>query len=107
MTTAIPPIACSLSAEAVPDRAAWMREIGQDLQAIAADRARATLSFSAERREELEEFVRAESGCCSFFDFELTAEADVARLSITAPEDAHWAVRGLVAGFVAAWGDLV
>ncbi|HEX6116707.1 MAG TPA: hypothetical protein VFY99_06365 [Solirubrobacterales bacterium] len=84
-----------------------MAKIGRELHAVDADRARATLSFPAERREELEEFVRAETGCCGFFDFELTAEGDIARLSIAAPEDAHWAVRGLVTGFVAGWGGLV
>ena len=101
------PIACSLQGADLPDRAEWMRELGQSLVGVDADRGRARLRFEAGRHAELAEFVAAESACCSFFDFGLTTENSTADLSIDAPEDAAWAVRGLVAGFVAGWGALV
>jgi hypothetical protein len=105
--TTTPPIACSLEGAELSDRAGWMRELGDSLVGIEADRGRARLRFEADRHPELEEFVRAESGCCSFFDFGLATENGTSELSIGAPEDAGWAVRGLVAGFVAGWGSLV
>ena len=100
-------IACSLQADELEDRGEWMRELGGSLVGIAADRGSARLRFDSTREGALEEFVAAESGCCSFFDFSLATENGTTELSIEAPEDAAWAVRGLVAGFVAGWGGLV
>jgi hypothetical protein len=100
-------IACNLGGTALSDRGDWIRELGRSLIAIHADRGQARLRFEAEKRGELEEFVRAESGCCSFFEFGLATENGTTELSISAPEDAGWAVRGLAADFVAGWGSLV
>ena len=96
-------IACTLRENEFEDRGAWMRELGRRLVAIEAEGARARLSFGAGAHAELEEFVRAESGCCGFFEFGLATENRTTELSIGAPADADWAVRGLVAGFVAGW----
>lgn len=83
-----------------------MEELGRSLVAVEAEGLRASLRFDAESAR-IEEFVRAESGCCPFFDFDPAGKAGVTTLGIGAPEGAEWAVRGLVAGFVAGWGGLI
>jgi hypothetical protein len=101
------PIACSLDQAERPARAERMAALGRDLEAVDVDGREASLRFIADRRQALEDFVRAESVCCPFFSLEIVAEPDRVRLEVSAPEDAEWAVRGLVAGFVAGWGGLV
>ena len=100
------PIACSLDAADLPDRASLLETLGQHLVAVQTEGLRATLSFSRDRTW-LDEFVRAESSCCPFFEFEVAQDAETTILRVGAPEGGEWAVRGLVAGFVAGWGDLV
>jgi hypothetical protein len=100
------PIACTLDQAGLPARASLMEELGRALVAVDAEGLRASLRFEAERAR-LDEFVGAESACCSFFEFEVTADAAATTLRVGAPEGAEWAVRGLVAGFVAGWGGLV
>lgn len=100
------PIACTLDQASRRDRVGVMAELGESLLAVEAEGRAASLSFAPERRESLEDFVRVESACCAFFEFELTTGADGTRLRVSAPEGADWAVRGLVAGFVAGWRGL-
>jgi hypothetical protein len=100
------PIACSFEQSELPDRAALMAELGAGLVAVEADGLHASLCFE-ECRAGLEDFVRAESDCCPFFDFQLSEERGQTLLRVGAPEGGEWAVRGLVAGFVAGWGGLV
>jgi hypothetical protein len=100
-------IVCTLNETEFEDRGEWMRKLGGSLVSIEADRGAARLRFDADKHDELEEFVRAESRCCGFFDFGLTTENGTTELSIRAPEHAAWAVRGLVAGFVAGWEGFV
>lgn len=106
MPTTIP-IACSLEKAELPAQAELMATLGEDLEAVDADGLVAKLWFSAERRPELEAFVRAESSCCPFFTFAVSDEGDRVRLEVSAPDEGEWAVRGLVAGFVAGWGGLL
>lgn len=100
------PIACRLEQRELPARAKLMATLGHDLQAVEADGLAARLRFGPELRPELEAFVKAESQCCPFFTFAVRDEPDRVRLEVAAPEDGEWAVRGLVAGFVAGWGGL-
>jgi hypothetical protein len=101
------PIACSLDRTELPERGAQMAQLGQSLTAVHAEGRRARLRFPLERRAEVDAFVAAESSCCPFFTFERTQLDGELELGVCAPEDGEWAVRGLVAGFVAAWGGLV
>jgi hypothetical protein len=101
------PIACSLERAEMEGRAKLMAALGQDLEAVEAEAHEANLHFSADRREELEEFVLAESRCCPFFTLAVIDEPDRVRLDVSAPATGAWAVRGLVAGFVAGWEGLV
>ena len=100
------PIACSLDKADLPDRAGVMEALGRELVSVEADASHAILRFETDRAR-LDEFVKAESSCCPFFEFEVAAEAEVTTLRIAAPEGAEWALRGLVAGFVAGWSGLV
>ena len=104
--TTMEPIACSLQPAELSDRTAWMRKLGRSLIAIDAGGGRARLRFAPDKYGELEEFVRAESDCCGFFEFGLADRDGAAELSISAPADAAWAVRGLVGGFAAGWAEL-
>jgi hypothetical protein len=101
------PIACSLDQKERRARAELIAALGQDLQALEAELREAKLWFAAERRPELIEFVRDESRCCPFFAFSVVDEPGRVRLEVGAPEHGEWAVRGLVAGFVAGWAGLV
>lgn len=100
------PIACSLDEEQRPDRAARMAELGAHLVAVQAAGSTAELSFEADR-ERVDRFVRDESSCCPFFEFTISEAGSATTLRVGGPPDGEWAVRGLVAGFVAAWGGLV
>jgi hypothetical protein len=101
------PIACSLDQADLPERGAQLAKLGQTLTAVHAEGLTARLRFPIDHRDEVEAFVAAESGCCPFFAFEQTTRGDELELTVSAPEDGRWAVRGLVAGFVAGWGGLV
>lgn len=107
LMTEPPPIACSLEEAELPDRARQMAELGHELLEVEAKGRRALLTFPVEQREAVEEFVKGESACCPFFDFTLSEEPVGATLGVGVPEGGEWAVRGLVAGFVAGWGGLV
>ena len=101
------PIACSLDQAELPQRGAQMAQLGQTLTAVHAEGLSARLRFPIERRAEVEAFAAAEFGCCPFFTFEQTHRGGELELAVSAPNDGEWAVRGLVAGFVAGWGGLV
>jgi hypothetical protein len=101
------PIACSLDQVELPERRAELATLGETLTAVEAEGVHARLRFPADQRQALERFVEAESSCCPFFAFLITAAGDEVQLHIGGPEDSEWAVRGLVAGFVAGWGGLV
>jgi hypothetical protein len=106
MPTTIP-IACSLDQADRPERSAQMADLGKSLSAVFSEGRNARLRFPLHQRVALEAFVAAESSCCPFFSFEQTRVADEVELAVSAPDDGEWAVRGLVAGFVAGWGGLV
>jgi hypothetical protein len=86
------PIACKLDAAEMPRRAEEIGALGRD-GLLSSERAgsRALLRFRADSdiRARLERIVEAESRCCAFLDFELAAEADATRLTITAPRGAE------------------
>ncbi len=105
MPTTIP-IACSLDQAELPERGAQMAQLGQTLTAVHAEGLAARLSFPLDQRAEVEAFVAAESRCCPFFEFEQAHRDGELELAVSAPEDGEWAVRGLVAGFVAGRGGL-
>ena len=106
MPTTIP-IACSLDHADLPERGRQMAQLGQTLTSVRAAGSRARLRFPREQRAELESFVVAESSCCPFFAFDQTDRGDEIELAVSAPKDGEWAVRGLVAGFVAGWDRLL
>jgi hypothetical protein len=106
MATSIP-IACSLDQTQLSDRRADVVDLGRALTAVQVEGAQARLRFRAQRRDEVERFVEAESSCCPFFDFRVIAGVDGVELRVEVPKDGEWAVRGLVAGFVAGWEGLV
>lgn len=101
------PIACSLDQAELPERGAQMSALGQALVAVHAEGAEARLRFPADQADAIDAFVAAESSCCPFFSFEQRPNGEEIELVVCAPSDGEWAVRGLVAGFVAGWDGLV
>jgi hypothetical protein len=106
MTTSIP-IACSLNHAQSTDRRAELAALGSVLTAVEAWGLHARLVFPMDLRNDVERFVETESSCCPFFSFLVTGEGGQVELRVEAPEGAEWAVRGLVAGFVAGWDGLL
>jgi hypothetical protein len=100
------PIACSLEQADRPRRIELLAELGRSLVAVDADGLQASLRFDSGPKR-LKDFVRAESECCPFFDFAIDEGPASITLSVGAPEGGEFAIRGLVAGFVAGWGALV
>jgi hypothetical protein len=101
------PIACDLDQAGRAARRDDLAALGKGLTAIAAESTRARLRFASGQRPALERFVEAESACCPFFEFRVIADGDAVELRVEGPEGSDWAVRGLVAGFVAGWEGLV
>ena len=74
-----PPIACTLSPDDMPQRAADIRALGRDaLLTVERSEARATLRFRRDpsTRARVETILAAESKCCAFIDFELADAGD-------------------------------
>lgn len=100
-----PPIACSLTPDDLAARLGQTRQLGNSLLEVATDGPRATLRFKGDvgTRAEVERFASMESSCCPFFEFDIRGDPSGTVLAIEAPEDGTPMLRGLVAGFVAAW----
>lgn len=79
--------ACTLEAADVPGRLAQAERLGTHLRGLDRDGTRLTLVVAPAGAAELGEFVRAESRCCSFFDFSRADDADALRLVVSAPDD--------------------
>jgi hypothetical protein len=96
------PIACSLSAAALPARKAQMAGLGRDALVEAhVDRTHAELRFAAGAgvRERLESLVAAERQCCAFLTMLVDDAPDEVRLTIDAPEGAELVLAELVEAF--------
>ncbi len=94
-------VACSLSADELPQRVAEMTALGKDaLMSVSPD---GTLHFRADEptRKRLEAIVAAESECCSFLGFELNENDGELALNIVAPDGAEPVVADLVEAFAA------
>lgn len=95
------PIACSLSADELPERLAEMSAIGRD--ALLGVTQEGALRFRADQptRQRLESIVAAESQCCSFLAFELVEVSGELVLTVTAPAGAEPIAQDLVNAFAA------
>lgn len=88
-----PVIACTLGAESFRRRAAELADVARrHLRAVERAPLATRLVYAPEAFEELTALVAEERECCAFLTFELTRDADAARLTITAPESARDAV---------------
>lgn len=102
MTTAAPPIACTLAPSEFMDRIAWIGALARD--ALRSHERRdlvLDLRYAPEARDRVREMVRNEQTCCSFLTFDLHDQPEEIRLIITAPEDARDAADTLFEQFVA------
>lgn len=95
------PIACSLSAEDLPERLDWIRHF--TTQSLLAHRLEGTtlhLTYVREAREELERIVASERQCCGFLGFNLRDTHGAVELVIKAPAEAGANARWLFDQFL-------
>ncbi|MBA0127486.1 hypothetical protein H0B56_18225 [Haloechinothrix sp. YIM 98757] len=59
----------------------------------------AVLTFAPSSEHLVREFVREESSCCSFFDFDVRDTGDAVRLRVSAPHGAERMLQALVGAF--------
>jgi hypothetical protein len=95
------PIACTLDPTRMNGRAKLIASLGEAMTAVDVAGSSATLRFSAQRRADIEQFVRLESECCPFFEFSVEESVGETALAITVPDEGEPMLRGLVAGFAA------
>ncbi|HLZ39788.1 MAG TPA: hypothetical protein VKQ11_02440 [Candidatus Sulfotelmatobacter sp.] len=96
------PIACSLTADNLKNRLAWIGELTRD--ALRRHERRdlvLDLRYAPEAADRVREMVRKEQECCAFLAFETHEDPDEIRLTITAPEAARKAADELFEQFVA------
>lgn len=88
---------CTLEPEDGPRRGEQITELAQQLldHTTEGDR-RSRLTFPATATSLVEEFVRDESACCSFFTFEIEPVGETVHLHIVAPEGAEGMLGGLL-----------
>ena len=92
------PIACTLTAASLAERAEWLRRLGAvALIEGARDGDRLVLRFRPVAVDDVRELVRAETECCPFLSFEVEAQQDEVRLGITGPADAGPVLDGMLA----------
>jgi hypothetical protein len=103
-------IACTLSPDDIPKRAAEIRALGREaLLVVERSEARATLRFKRDppTRARVARVVAAESKCCAFIDFELCDSDDALVLTLQTPNGGEPAMHMLVDLFAAADSDVV
>jgi hypothetical protein len=89
-STETAPLACTLAPGAYRDRMAWIRDLTtRSLRDHRRDGLALHLTYDAEAAERVREFVQRERACCGFLAFDLRQDADAARLTVTAPEEAR------------------
>ena len=94
------PIACSLSADELPERLDAMGAVGRTgLLAVERAGARAVLRFRPAARDEVAAIVAAEAECCAFLTMELREERGAVVLTIEAPADAEPVLADLISAF--------
>ena len=97
-----PPAVCTLAAEELKERRAFIRELSR-AALLASRRTPLTLELTYHRSaaDRVRALVRRERTCCAFLEFELAEGATGVQLTITAPERARDAAESLFAQFAA------
>ena len=87
---ASPAIACTLSADDLRHRRAWIAALNSTaLLSERRDDLRLELHYDAKARMQVLEMVRNELICCAFLNFEIHDEGHVIRVIVEAPENAR------------------
>jgi hypothetical protein len=98
------PMACSLTAEQLPQRLAEVGELGRSAlidAAIAGGRAELQFTGGTDNRAAIDRFVAAESACCPFFSFDVRDEDEVIHMIVEAPPEGAEILQILVQEFTA------
>jgi hypothetical protein len=97
------PIVCTLTADDLRDRLAWIATLNR-YALRGYDRADLTLRlrYAPQAAQPVQELVRQEQACCAFLAFEMREEPDAVTLTIKAPEAARSTVDALFEVFLPA-----
>lgn len=89
--------ACTLDPDDAPRRGEQIARLARQATEHASDGERgARLTFPATAAPLVEEFVRDETACCSFFAFGVETDGESVRLHVAAPEGAEDMLDGLL-----------
>jgi hypothetical protein len=99
--TTPPPLTCTLDEAGRSERAGAVAALEREAQDRAAGVALDAQRVPAERREQVEAFVREESACCPFFGLNLAEREGAIELRVSVPNGGEPALDALVAGFTA------
>lgn len=83
------PYVCTLSEQDVPARTHQIRQLADGLRARHRSPGRVQLRFAGELADIVDQFVRDESACCSFFEFAIDERDDEVQLTVQAPAEAQ------------------
>lgn len=90
---------CRLQPEDMERRRDEDRILKRRLQSVDREDIRARLTFPPELASNVRKFVREESACCPFFDFDIRHGSQSVTLTVRAPPDAGHMIDALVDGF--------
>lgn len=92
---------CSLSSANFVKRITWLRELSsRALVSHTIGRNQAELYYQISSRQDIEELIRRESVCCSFFTFSIREEDKVILLSMSWPAEKQGSAMDLLSNFL-------
>ena len=91
--------ACTITPADVPDRVEQVRALTDGLVSRERDGQQVRLRFDPSVAPVVEAFVRDESRCCSFYEFNLEHSARAVELSVWAPAEAQQLLQSLYDAF--------
>ena len=91
--------ACTLTTVELPDRIEQLDTLNENLLSRERNGQQVRLRFAASAASTVEAFVRDESRCCSFYEFNLERTTDAVELWVVAPSEAEELLTSLYEAF--------
>ncbi len=92
---------CSLSPTRFVGRIAWLKDLSsRALVSHTIGQNQAELNYKINAHKDIEELIRRESACCSFFTFSISEENNVILLAISWPSEKQESAINLFSNFL-------